>query len=291
MGTFDFNTENILGLKNKIVYIEGDLIIDTDKLPLIGFQSAAFVGEECKEYATRVVQGDLIINDSNVDEYSSFTDFLAKGDIIQYKGGDDNLPYQLGMNDVYWKRRNEFYEILETVDENTPQLLLQLLYVSIFSRYEYSIINNLLYFSLHDMENIVKFFKSQKVSALNKLIKGDLPDRIKEMEYMSFIRKCISLGDSCFVKNLIFYLLVVDVNIPSSFGKGYKIRNAIVHRAGCELNGCIISIDKKDLVSMSKEIDEFSDYISKLFHDNEMSRINSLRADMGLPPLQMNTNS
>lgn len=271
MSAFDFDTEKILGLKNRVVYIEGNLTVDTDKLPLMGLLSRAYAEEGCKAYADLVVPHDLVIDDNNADEYSSFTNFLVRGNVSTYRAGGDSSPIYGAMG-VYWERRNEFYELLKTIDDNTPQLLLQLLYVSVFSRYEYAIIQNILSFSKYRMGNIVAFFNSSRLTnrKFKEIIKENIPDRIKEIKYMAAIRQSIYAGNIPFVENLISVILNQSIKMPPSLESGYEIRNSIVHRVGCDVNGYFVDIAKADVELVAKDMDEFTDNLTNLFHKREM---------------------
>ena len=83
--SYSIDTNNPLEFKNNIVYIDGNLIVDTAKLPLIGMQSMCHVDENYKQYATKEIDGNLRITDENADEYSSFTSFIVTGDIVSYE--------------------------------------------------------------------------------------------------------------------------------------------------------------------------------------------------------------
>ena len=154
---FEFDTDNILELNNDIVYVEGNLIIDTDKLPLIRAQSMCYADPSNKQYANNIILEDLRINDNNADEYSPFTIFIVTGDIIFYKVF--SFPYDMGGIVAYKNSKREFDDILKSVDEQTPELLKSLLYVSIFSRYEfiqegYNVRNSIVHRDGYDAEGI-----------------------------------------------------------------------------------------------------------------------------------------
>lgn len=275
-------TENPLELENNIVYIEGNLIIDTNKLPLIGIQSMCNANESYERYATKIVRKDLYITDDNVNEYSSFTCFIAKGDIISYECSDDDLPYPFGNADIYSERKREFYQLLDSIEENTSQLMLQMLYISVFSRYEYSVIMNVLYTFQYKTKEIDEFFVKRHKNQVRK-IKDNTPDRIKEFLYMGYIRSNVYAGNPQFMRELLLAILNVKVEFPESFTEGYEIRNSIVHRAGCDSNGYPICLTKENVISIANIIDRFTDYITNLFHEDEMKRMNSVRAQLGLP--------
>lgn len=121
----DNNIDNPLHLENPIVYVDGTLKVDTDKLPDINMYSACYIERAPKN--AYVVNGNLTINDDNAIQYSTFTLFFAKGDIVFYRTPKES---------VYESSKEDFDKILDSVDENTPPLMLNLLYVSIFSRFE-----------------------------------------------------------------------------------------------------------------------------------------------------------
>lgn len=284
MEPLDIDTSNILEFSNNIVYIEGNLVVDTDKLPLIGMQSMCFADEEYKQYATNVISGDLRITDENVNEYSSFTNFIVKGDYISHVCLDENLPYPWGNVDVYEDRKREFYQLLDKVDENTPQLMIQMLYASVFSRYEYSVIQNILFSFQYKMKEIDVFFTKENKNQIRR-IKPNTPDRIKEFLYMEHIRGHIYAGDANFVRRMLFNILKVNIEFPEELSDGYKIRNSIVHRAGCNLNGYPIYLKKEDVLDIANIIDGFTDKIFNLFREDAMKQINSFRSQQGLSPL------
>lgn len=281
----NINTDNPLNLNNNVVFIEGNLIVDTNKLPLIGLQSMCYADDSHKRYANRIIHEDLLINDKNVIEYSLFTTFIAQGDIVYYKESDNRLPFPIGEINVYKERVDEFNILLEKLDDNLPQLLLQSLYVSVFSRYEYAIMLAVLFFLKYKLNGIISFFKKEK-STLNRLIKSELPDGEKEYKIMSYIREHIYAGNIRFTKDLLQTILDKQIEVPASLKDGYINRNSIVHRAGCNSDGIPIVIKKDDIQSISEDFECFIDHLIDICQSLEMQWVDSVRAGQGLPPLQ-----
>lgn len=282
--SYSIDTNNPLEFKNNIVYIDGNLIVDTAKLPLIGMQSMCHVDENYKQYATKEIDGNLRITDENADEYSSFTSFIVTGDIVSYKSLDDNLPYPFGNMDICADRKKDFYELLNYTDKDLPQLLLQMLYVSVFSMYEYTIIMHVLHAFRYKMKEIDNFFMRKRKNEIEG-IKANTPDRIKEFLYIAHIRGKVYVGNSKFMKELLFAILNEQIEYPEALSEGYQIRNSIVHRAGCNLNGYPINLTKADVLDIANVIDHFTSAISDLFRKDEMKHVNSVRAQLGLPPM------
>lgn len=284
---FDLNmhTENPLNLKHNIVYIEGNLIVDTDRLPIIGLQSMCYADDSYKQYANCIIENDLLINDDNVMEYSSFTTFIAKFDIVYYKGGGADLPFPIGEIKVYEERWNEFCQLLESVNDDSPQLLLQSLYASVFSRYEYAVMLEVLYFLKYRQNEIISFFKKKRSTKLGSIADSDIPDGEKELEIMSYIRENIYAGNAQFIKDLFQAILDESIEIPDSLQGGYKKRNSIVHRAGCDTYGYPIVFTKEDIKSISNDIDGFTSYLRHKCRSTEMKWVDSVRSELGLPPL------
>ncbi len=274
----NINTDNPLKLNNNVVFIEGSLIVDTNKLPLIGLQSMCYANDSYKQYANRIIHDNLLINDKNVIEYSSFTTFITQGDIIYYKEGDSNLPFPIGEINVYKEKLDEFNILLKKVDDNSPQLLLQSLYVSVFSRYEYAIMLEVLFFLKYKLKSIISFFKKEK-SILNRLINNELPDGEKESKIMSFIRENIYAGNIRFTKDLLQTILDKQIEIPTSLKDGYIKRNSIVHRAGCNSDGIPIEVKKKDIETISKDTEGFINYLINSRYSLEMQWVDSARAE------------
>lgn len=107
---------------------------------------------------------------------------------------------------------------------------------------------------------------------------------------MGHIRGNVYAGNPKFMRELLFAVLDVKIEFPESFTEGYEIRNSIVHRAGCDSNGYPIHLTKEDVQNIANVIDGFTDYITNLFHEDELARLNSVRAQLGLPPIRKNKN-
>ncbi len=242
---FEFDTDNILELNNDIVYVEGNLIIDTDKLPLIRAQSMCYADPSNKQYANNIILEDLRINDNNADEYSPFTIFIVTGDIIFYKVF--SFPYDMGGIVAYKNSKREFDDILKSVDEQTPELLKSLLYVSIFSRYEFRIINMIIYIFLNDPKVLPN--ASKKIKSFR-----DIPDRLKVLKLLQDLRK-ERVGHTSFKEGLLCALIGKSMCVPKSIQEGYNVRNSIVHRDGYDAEGIKVIISKNDILHMSSEVD------------------------------------
>lgn len=284
----NINTDNPLHLQHNIVFVGGNLKVHTDKLPLIGMQSMGFADDSYRKNAcgNNIIENDLVINDDNAIEYSSFTTFIIKGDIIYYEVGDANLPFPIGETDVYEERRKDFYQLLESVNDDSPQLLLQLLYTSIFSRFEYAVIQNVLYFLRYKQGEIFSFFKGEKPSELKQLVSSDIPDGEKELNLMSIIRENIYAGNIRFLKKLFLTVFDESIEALATLNDGYLKRNSIVHRAGCDKYGYPMIITKEELRSMAKTVDEFTTYLNDMCRSAEKKWVDHFLSEQGLPPLQ-----
>lgn len=257
------------GFQNNIVYIHGNLTIDTDKFSGMGIYTIVNASELYAKYADKVILGDLTIDDSNVIDYSAFTSFITKGDIIQTKNGD--CP------DATNARKMEFLEMVNNVDENTPLLFFQLLYVYVFSFYEASIANNLIHISKFKDVEIASFLK--KRNKFNELIKSEMPDGIKELKIYEYMRSHFNTMDKKFTKALFFDVFNEDVSIPEKMSKGYSIRNSIVHRSGCHPDGQVIYVNKADILDIYNEVCVFLNRLNDIFNrtiTNQISHSNTL---------------
>lgn len=223
-------TDNPLKLEKPIIYVEGNLIIDTDKLPDINMYSACYVERAPKN--AYVINGDLTINDDNAIQYSTFTLFFAKGDIQSYRTPKES---------VYESSKEDFDKLMETVDENTPPLMLNLLYVSIFARFEM--------FMQQLALQWIRFYTNRIVDLLAKVVYDDkyksIPyDGKKEEKVIDAIKKATLSNEPS--RKLLHILFGNEVRIPQEIQEGYEIRNDIMHRDGFRMNGdkVLLPIDK-----------------------------------------------
>lgn len=242
----DNNTDNPLHLENPIVYVDGTLIVDTDKLPDINMYSACCVERAPKN--AYVVNGDLTINDDNAIQYSTFTLFFAKGDIVFYRTPKES---------AYESSKEDFDKILDSVDENTPPLMLNLLYVSIFARFEM--------FMQQLALQWVKLYTKEIVKLLAKIdskkFRQSTYDGEKEAMVINAIKKAtLSNAPSRELLNLLFG---DEVRIPEEIQKGYEIRNDIMHRDGFQMNGEKILLPVDKVRSTEKALLCFLDQISQ----------------------------
>lgn len=242
-------TDNPLKLENPIVYVEGNLIIDTDKLPFIHVSSKCYV--ERIPQGAYVVDGDLTITDDNVSQYSAFTLFLAKEEIVSYRT-NKVLEYE--------SSEKEFEEIMAAVDEHTPQLILNLLYASLFSRFEMYMQRLAWKWIQFQTEDIVKLLANVD----SKKYQHIPYDGMKGMKVIESIKKAILSNDPS--RKLLHLLFEDEVRIPQEIQEGYDTRNDIMHRDGHRMNGdkVLLPIDKvrstgQALLSFLDQINQAND--------------------------------
>ncbi|MDD6079332.1 MAG: hypothetical protein PUC85_04040 [bacterium] len=240
------STDNPLKLEKPIIYVDGSLIVNTDKLPEINIYSACYVERAPKN--AYVINGDLTINDENAIQYSTFTLFFAKEDIVFYRTPKEP---------VYESSKEDFDKIMETVDENTPPLMLNLLYVSIFARFEM--------FMQQLALQWVKLYTKEIVKLLAKIDSKKLQqstyDGEKEAMVINAIKKATLSNEPS--RKLLHILFGNEVRIPQEIQEGYEIRNDIMHRDGFRMNGekVLLPIDKvrsteKALLCFLDQIDQ-----------------------------------
>ena len=249
-------TDNPLKLEKPIIYVEGSLIVDTDKLPEINIYSECFVERAPKN--AYVVHGDLTINDENAIQYSTFTLFFAKGDIVFYRTPKEP---------VYESSKEDFDKIMETVDENTPPLMLNLLYVSIFARFEMFMQQLALQWIQFHTEEIVKYLA--KV-VKEKKYKNIRYDGEREIEIIQSIRSATLSNTPS--QQLLQLLFGDEVSLPDDIQKGYTIRNDIMHRDGYRIDGEKIRLDYDTVRSMDQAILHLFDQINQA-NDRKSARL------------------
>lgn len=241
------STDNPLKLEKPIIYVDGSLIVNTDKLPEINIYSACYVERAPKN--AYVINGDLTINDENAIQYSTFTLFFAKEDIVFYRTPKEP---------VYESSKEDFDKIMETVDENTPPLMLNLLYVSIFARFEMFMQQLALQWIMLEKKIIVK--KISKVVNTEEY-KNIYYDGKKEIEVIRSLRTA-RLDYNQF-QVLLQILFDGEVSIPENIQKGYKKRNDIMHRDGYRICGEKIRLDVGEVRSMDQAILHLFDQINQ----------------------------
>lgn len=239
-------TDNPLKLEKPIIYVEGNLIIDTDKIPFIHISSACNVKRAPKD--AYIVNSDLTINNENAIQYSTFTLFLAKGEIVFYCQNKVSK---------YESSEKEFEEIMATVDEHTPQLILNLLYASIFSRFEMYMQQLAWQWIQFHTEEIVKLFANVDSKKYQRIPY----DGMKGIKVIECIKKATLSNEPS--RNLLHILFGNEVRIPQEIQEGYEIRNDIMHRDGFRMNGekVLLPIDKvrsteKALLCFLDQIDQ-----------------------------------
>ena len=239
-------TDNPLKLEKPIIYVEGSLIVDTDKLPDINMYSACYVERAPKN--AYVVHGDLTINDENAIQYSTFTLFFAKGDIVFYRTPKEP---------VYESSKEDFDKIMETVDENTPPLMLNLLYASIFARFEMFMQQLALQWIQFHTEEIAKLLANVDSKKYQRI----QYDGMKGMKVIESIKKATLSNEPS--RNLIHILFGDEVRIPQEIQEGYEIRNDIMHRDGFRMNGEKVLLPVDKVRNTEKPLLSFLDQISQ----------------------------
>lgn len=266
-----FSTDNLLNLKNNIVFIEGTVVVETDKLSLLR-EAIASASDEYKKYASKIIKGNLTINDENVDDYSSFTIFIATGDIIYSTEGILDYPETLDdAYNLYIESGNEFRKALGDLKDDIPDCLIRSLYAGVFPKYEFYLINILMIYFVIKEKDIVALINKLKKAINSPEIELD-SDRIKEIKYREFIREGIFAGNPQNVKKLFNFVFGIDQTIPDEIKEGYAIRNSIAHRDGHNSKGEKISISKKDVENISNSLDAFvKEFTQKLKEKEEES--------------------
>ena len=245
------NTEykNPIKLENHVIYVDGTMYVDTDKFPNIGIQSKAYVTEF--PTCAHVIDGDLFITDINYKYFSSFTVFLAKGDIV-FRTNPKN-------ENKYISSQHEFDEIMKTVTENTPQLMLRLLYVSIFSRFEMYMIQIAKNWSAFKLSELASINNIQMKNPHN-----DCTDHQREEKFFESILKGSFTPKTA--GKLIYAITKTNIHIPESLKNGLDIRNDIVHRDGYDVKNKPIVVQIGNIHSMDQEVRNFLDQVDKILN-------------------------
>lgn len=256
---------------NEIVNVCGNVIVKTDK-PLFMNDSttAGYTGDFD---IGKTIEGDLVIDDDNVDQYSSVSIFRVRGDLFCYNAHDENrLLYPSDIHELYVNGRKEYNGILSRFSDFDPQRLLRTLYLGIFPMYENFMINALLLFFPKNPYDIIRNIKIGDDIIDNEL-KKSLTDSEKEVFYRSRIRKGAFVSNGGTMNHFLRDVFRSGMKFPKDIESYYAIRNNIAHRDS------ITSLEKEDAISMRLICDasnRIDDFVYRLYVDMDKSYNNML---------------